>query len=342
MKTNREGLLKELQAVAPGLSPREIIEQSSCFVFKDKKVMTYNDEIAGSFDTTLDIEGAVVAEALIGMLQKLSEEEVTIIASDGELRIEGKHKSAGIRMENEILLPVDELEQPKKWMDLPADFGEAVNIVQYSAGTDEAFFNTMCINITPDFIEACDNYQICRYKTALTIKEPILVKSTTLKHIIPLGMTKFGVTKSWLHFKNPGGLVLSCRTYLSEDYPTEEITKWLATKGTPTQLPKGLKEVIDRASVFTSKNSEEEEKMLTVHLEKGKLRIVGRGVSGWYKEKKKMKYDGEEMSFSIAPQLLSDLSQKYSECEVSSNKLKVEGGKFTYITVLHPIKKKKK
>ena len=61
MKINREELLNQLESVLPGLSTREIIEQSSCFVFMNKEVITYNDEISCSHKSRLDIEGAIVA-----------------------------------------------------------------------------------------------------------------------------------------------------------------------------------------------------------------------------------------------------------------------------------------
>ena len=76
MIINREELLKQLESVLPGLSTREIIEQSSCFIFKDETVNTYNDEIACSQKSVLKIEGAVQALPFISLLRKLKEEEL--------------------------------------------------------------------------------------------------------------------------------------------------------------------------------------------------------------------------------------------------------------------------
>ena len=78
MKINREELLNQLESVQPGLSIREIIEQSSCFVFQDGKVITYNDEIFCSQKTPLKIKGAVLAAPLIALLRKMVETEVDI------------------------------------------------------------------------------------------------------------------------------------------------------------------------------------------------------------------------------------------------------------------------
>jgi len=339
VKVNREELLKQLQTVTPGLSPKELIEQSSCFVFKDKKVMTFNDEIACTHPVCLKIEGAVTSKSFISILQKLQEEELDIEAKDGELLLVGKKKKAGIRMEKEILLPVESVDATKNWVDLSEDFTEAVKRVQYCAGKDSTEFLITCIHITPDYMEASDNYQVGRYAVKTGIKKPILVRRDSLKHIASLDMTQFCETKSWLHFKNPSDLILSCRKYV-EDYPTDEITKYLKAKGTKTQLPKGIRDSVDKAQVFSSENVEDN--VVTVHLQRGKIKIKGKGVSGWFSEVKKIHYKGEEMAFSVAPQLLADLSQNYNDCEITKDKLKVESGKFSYVTVLNPIVKKLK
>jgi len=46
MKINRQEFLDSLEMVKAGLSPREFIEQSSCFAFKEGEVLTFNDESA--------------------------------------------------------------------------------------------------------------------------------------------------------------------------------------------------------------------------------------------------------------------------------------------------------
>ena len=91
---NRADFLDKLESVLPGISTREIIEQSSCFVFKDKTVMTFNDEISCSQKSCLPFEGSVQALPLISILRKLQEEELDISLGDSkeELIIKGKNK----------------------------------------------------------------------------------------------------------------------------------------------------------------------------------------------------------------------------------------------------------
>ncbi len=340
MKINREELLKRLESVLPGLSTREIIEQSSCFIFKDGRVITYNDEIACSQKSLLDIEGAVQAMPLISILHKLKEEIIDISVSkpdQEELLIRGKRKQAGIRMEADIQLPIESIEKPGKWKRLVGDFSEAISMVQQCAGKDVAQFVIMThIHITPKWIEASDNYQASRYKIETGIEKPTLVRRDSLKHIISLDMSKFSETENWIHFKNTTGLILSCRRYM-EDYP--KLSKILKVEGKKVVLPKGLRDAIERAEIFSVEDAEDNQ--IIVHIQKGKIKIEGRGVSGWFTEIKKIKYIGRPLSFSVSPELLKELIQKTTICIISESCLKIEIGKFTYVAVLDKVKKEK-
>ncbi len=331
MHVNREKLLNCLEAVQPGLSTREIVEQSSCFIFEDGRVMSYNDEIACSIETGIKLEGAIQAVPLMGILRKLQEETLKLTAGKDQLLIEGKRKKAGIRMEVEILLPIDKVERPKKWRKLPDDFCDAIKIVEQCAGTDESNFFLTCVHIHPKFVEACDNHQVSRYKVKTGVKKETLVRRDSIKHVVSFDMTEFSETESWMHFRNPAGLVLSCRRY-AEEY--SDVSKFLKVKGEPITLPKGLADAADKAEVFSSENTEVEDNQVLVDLRPGKLRITGRGVSGWYTENRKLKYNGPALSFQIAPKLLIELTQRHNECEISSTALKVDGGKFVYVTCL--------
>ena len=127
----------------PGLSPKEIIEQSSCFVFMDRMVHTYNDEISCSQSSLLKVEGAVPAIPFISILRKLEEDELDIRTNEenSQLLVKGKRRRAGIRIDSKVLLPIEEVDKPKKWKPLPADFADAVAITQPCAGSDAAKIN---------------------------------------------------------------------------------------------------------------------------------------------------------------------------------------------------------
>ncbi len=337
-RINREELLRTLEAVQPGLSPRLILEQSTCFIFHNGRVETYNDEVACRFKTGLDKEfkGAVVATPLLAVLRKLDEEELDLEMADGELLIVGKKRRSGIKMEAEILLPVDKVERPKEWKTLHEDFTDAMEIVQTCAGKDESLYITTCVHIHPKWIEAFDNTQMLRYKMKTQIDKPTLVKRDNVKHILPLGMTEFAETDSWLHFRNPSGLYLSCRRSV-ETFP--DLTSYFDVGGEPATLPKGLTEAVEKAEIFSAENTDANE--VQIQLRPGRLRLKGIGVSGWYSEVKTVSYNGPQIEFLISPKLLQQLVKRHYDVLISEKNLKVDGGKYVYLTCLSQVSDEK-
>lgn len=337
MRINREEFLRQLDMVQPGLSVRDIVEQSSCFCFSEGRVFTYNDEIACSCDIPLDgITGAVKAEKLHKLLSKIQDEELEITATSSELRIRGKRKEAGITMEKEITNQFEEVEKPRKWQKLREVFSEAVEIVQQCAGSDISKPAFTCVHIHPKWIEACDNFQLCRYTVKTGFKESILVKRDSIKHIVQLGMTYFSLTDSWIHFKNPTGLVVSCRIY-REDYP--DLSSMLEADGKKMQLPKGLKDACETAEIFSQ--DKKEDNLISVELKEGKCRITGRSDYGWYREVKNLAYRGEAIKFFIPPEMLVRISEQHNECQITPKRLKVDGGVWQYVTTLAVPKEEK-
>ena len=337
-KIDRQELLKQLESVLSGLSAREIIEQSSCFVFKDEKVMTFNDEVSCSQKCILDITGAVPAMPFVNILRKLEEPELKMEVNHNKLMIRGRNRRASINLENDILLPIDNVEEPKKWKGLPDNFINAIEFVESCASTNETNFTLCCVHIHPDYMETCDNIQAARYYVETKIKKSTLVRRDSLNHITNLDMVSYSETDSWIHFKNQSGLVLSCRRFFEKSPKLDDILK--ITKGIKVKLPKGLKEVIDKAEVFSSENVDENK--LRITLSSGKFRVEGKGLSGRYIETKKSKYEGKTIIFEIAASLLAQIVDRYTACRVTRGRLGVEGKNFKYITSTTVIKEKKK
>ena len=328
-RINREEFLNELELAQPGLATREIIEQSSCFVFKDNRVLTFNDEVACSLKSKLKITGAVRAAPLLSILRKMNEDEVEVEVVGGALRIKGKRREAGVVLEAEVQLPVDRIDVPDKWKPLAPEVVEAIKLAQHCASNDESNFELTCVHLHPKWIEACDSFQLTRVKCKSGISAPTLVRRDALKHIVSLDVNEFAETEAWLHFRNATGLVLSCRRY-NETYP--DVSALLKFEGKPLTIPKGLKDAADKAAVFSSEAVTSND--VLVELRPGKVRVQGRGASGWYREIKKIVYDGPPIAFSIAPELLMEITEKHNDAEIAEGKLRIRGERWVCIVCL--------
>lgn len=333
MKTNRKELLARLELLAPGLDRKETIEQSDCYVFSDGRVASFNEEISCSAESPLPgISGAVKAAPLLELLGKLDDEDVDLEAADGELRVKTKkRRRSGIAMEAEILLPVAEVELPEEdaWKPLPPAFAEAVAVVKGCCSKDESVFVLTCVHLTPEWVEACDNFQAARQPLKLPLSAQALIKRASASAVAEGGAEEVAETANWLHFRSASGLVVSCRRY-AEQYPN--LDGILDCSGKRTTLPSGLGEATEKAEIFSADNPDANQ--VEIQLKAGKLKLRGAGASGWYEEVRDVKYDGDPIRFLIDPKLLTELCRRTSECEIGEGRLKIDGGSFTFVACL--------
>lgn len=327
MKVNRTKLLRQLEAVVPGLSKRDVLGKSGHFVFNNGKVLTYNDEVACVGKTDLDLEGVVPSKELLGLLRKLSEDEIELRIDGGELKVVGAGRKAGIRMDAEIVLPLDVVEKPGGWKKLPKDFWEAITTISKCASTDGSGSILNCIHLTPSYVEAADSFQLIRYKVVSGL-ENVLLKAVALRSIADMGLVGISETDNWVHFHAKAGLILSCRKYEGR-FPNLDLH--IKVEGTKTSLPKGIGDSISKAVLFSG---EEKcgESLLRIDLQPGKMRLSGQGPNGWYKEISKIDYDGEPVSFAIVPSLLLDISHRADGYIIGKGRIKVATESFEYVS----------
>ncbi len=330
MHVNRSQLLSALESVSPGLAKREILEQSSCFCFGGNIVQTFNEEICCTAAIPCTLTGAVAAGPLLSQLGKWPEPEIDISTKNGQLILKGKGRRAGIRMEAEVLLPVDLVEQPGKWHPLPPEFAEAVGLAVACAATTDDAFNLTCVHVAPGWVEACDNYQILRYTIRTGGKQPWLMRREAAKHIPALGMTEISLTPGWAHYRNAGGLVLSCRRYL-DDYG--DLTNLFdVPDAQPAALPGGLAEAVANAKDFAQEGTEYDQ--VRVIIRPDLLHLRGEGAMGFYEQRIRTAYNGPPLEFCIGPALLTEIAKRHKEVLLSPDKLKVDGGKWQYVACL--------
>ena len=333
MRMSKSKLIAALTAVSPGLSKgRETVPQASCFVFRDGLLQTFNDEVHCEVELDLGFTGAVPSKQFAEVLGKLTEDEVDIGVSGKELRIKGKNRRAGIRIEEEVLLPVDDIPLPDDdaMVDIPdADFSGAIAMVATCAGKDDSRFALTCIHITGGFIEACDNYQMMRFWTSLPIEGEYLIRREAAEPLAGLGVERIGATSDWIHFDCQNGLRYTARGYV-DDYP--QLDKIFAEKaGEKIIFPSGFKEAVERASLFSAERAVDQ---VRVDMKEGRIRIKGEGTVGWFEEVKKVAYEGPDMSFLIGPELLVKFSERHSEGHVSEKSLRVVSDECVYVTTL--------
>lgn len=334
MQVKREPVLNALEMVRPGLSQKEIVEQSSCFLFEGSQLVTYNEDVSCRMKSPLNgFTGAVQAQPLLALLSKLAEEVVDISKQEGEMIVKGKGRRAGIIMEEKPLNHGRLVDKPLKWGRLKPIFQEALATVRQCASTDASQFNMSCVHVTPNYVEACDNFQAIRFRVKTPIKHPVLIQAESTIPVIESDPLEVAESKGqvWLHFRNASGLNLSLHAVeTDEDYP--DLSQPLKIRGEKCVLPKGLAAAVQKAHIFSVENPEHNQ--VRIQLKTNTLRIRGEGANGWYQETKQMEYSGKPMSFLIPPKILEDLSEKHIQCELSDRYLRVQTENYVYTTAI--------
>jgi len=332
MKIKRLDLIETLNVVKPGLAARELIEQSTSFVFMNGHVFTYNDEVAMSHPVDLDLEGAIPASEFLALLNKLKDDTVELKIDGSELRVNGKKAKAGIKMIAEIALPLSEIQEPEEWEELPKDFVEAVRFCMFSCSKDLTKPALTCIHVTEDRVESCDNFRITiRYMDGADFRESFLLPAPAAKDLINYKVTGYAAVGGWLHFRTEAGTMFSCRTYNDLAYPA--LDRFLEVEGGKIKFPDDTKEALGMAGIFSNSVGKGDERVKIV-LEDGLMTVKGEGDAGWFEESSRVRYKGDETHFEITPMFLEAVLDLNDEAVVGSDRLKFEGKSFVHVVSL--------
>ena len=334
MKINKTELQKALEIVKPGLANKEMIEHSTSFAFINGQVKTYNDEISLSHPVEgLEIEGAVQATELYQLLSKLKKDDIEITVESNQIIIKASARStAGLTLQQDIKLPLEEIGDVGKWKTLPEDFIRHVSFAVGSCSRDMSKPVLTCVHVNKDGkIEGSDGFRIarCTLEKGMPVKTFLLPAASAIQ-MVRLQPTKIAEGAGWIHFQTKAGTVMSCRVF-EDEFP--DVTAFLEVEGIEVIFPRTILESLDRASVF-SKRDHFLDEHITVVLEDNRMKVKSKSLTGWFEEELNMKYTDDSISFDITPYLLRDILNETLTCIICEDRLKFEGGGWVYITTL--------
>ena len=337
MQLKRTELIAALEEVKPGLATKDIIAQSTSFVFGYDIITTFNDEISVMKPFKTEIMGAVRANELYSLLSKIKDEEIEIGIIENELIVKGKRSKAGIKLEAEIMFPLDEVDiEHTKFTKLPDNFLKAISIASYCAAKDLSKPLLTCAYIDGDVVTASDDFRIIQVNFDAEVKsEPILLPASVVKFLVKYDVKRLSHSPGWIHFHAnacPGfldGLIFSARV-LAGKFP--EVEQFLEVKGKELHFPAGVLEMLDRAGVFTADSASGD--FVSVIVEDRTMIIKGKGDYGWLEETANCKYKGEKIEFDVDPSFLIDILKNLRKCIVGNGALLFEGDNFRHVVAL--------
>lgn len=332
MQINKMELQKALEKVRPGLAGKEIIEQSTSFAFMGGRVITYNDEISISHPVKdLNVTGAVKAQSLYAFLGKIKRDEIILEWEENQVVIKAGRSKAGLVLEQEIKLPVEEVGEIGKWAELPTGFLNALRFCYPCCSKDMSRPILTCVYVKEKEIQASDSFQIVKYQLEKKIPvKPFLLPASAAHELVKYKVREVAEGQGWYHFKTEDGTIFSSRVFDGE-FPS--IAKFLKFDGVEIAFPKTSIQALDRAQVF-AKNSDFAGIMATVEVEvsKDQIKFASKDESGWFEETIKTSYKGDKIKFITgAGFLINLLTHSSSSCVYGENRIKFNGENWTHV-----------
>lgn len=331
MKINVNELKTALETVKPGLSNKEMIEQSTSFCFANGRVITFNDEISVSCPVNLDITGAIDSKVLYAYLNKLKVEEADVLIQDNEIVVKSGRSKASFTIQSEIKLPFSEVPDAGNWETVDSELLKALEFCMGACSRDMSQPVITNVHLKDTFVEGTDRYRIAQYQ--MKKKFPfgeILIPATICPVFIKFKPTHISIVPGWVHLTNETKAVLSFRTF-AEKFP--ELSKFTNIEGEEITLAKDIIEIIDRAVIFAKKDTLLDES-ITITVEAGKMIISAVGDTSKFEEKARSEYKGSTITFIIAPYLFKDIISQNVNPIFAPGRLLFTGENWKYLTML--------
>lgn len=326
----RQQLLDVLKVASVGLTGKAILEQSDHFIFRGGFLLTFNDSIAVRCRSPLDIEAAVPAADLLSLISTFPDEELKLVLEGNELCVTGKRRSAGLSVKKEIRLALDAIPSPEKWQDLGQDVPRMIQQAARTCGNDETLANTTVVHVTPDYVEACDNYRFFRATLPTGFNKNVKIPASALSAIGGHTLKSVSVGENWVHFRSTGGARFSVRAEHGS-YHKELEKLFEVENGKKVELPSSLGEVLERAQVMGDVGYDVN---VMVNIEDDQLRIRAQKDGGWYEEREKVEFSGRKLAFRVNPVFLREVVELTRKVECNQSRMKLKKDNQLFIVCL--------
>ncbi len=342
MTTDIKKLTTVLTQLKIGTTPDEVIEQSDRFVFKDGKIFTFNDNILVIAKSPApEIEGAVIAQELLDVLNKyakktaiISEEEDMLVLS---YKGKGTRVKAGVDLNKEISLPLKDTKSLKKlkWKELPPNFGEALKAILPCTSPDSSMGMLRCVHVYENYMESTDNYNLARwfFPPGFFFKKEINIFRKSADLMKNFKFSKYARSKNWMFFKMKNLTIVGVRNFSQEDTFPEIGEFFEKLNGEVVEFPAQLKQAVNNTDIFLNSDNDEEN-TVTLSIKKGWLAMEARGASGFIEEKIKVAKDLPEFKLDIINTQLQYILGKTSTIEFGEKTARIESDNVIYISAL--------
>lgn len=306
MKVNRNDLLAVLSKVTPGLAKKEIVEQMAHIIFTKEYIATYNDMICIIHPFECDIEFSVKGDEFFKLLNGISESEITLELSDGNILVKSKGTKAKLstvvgesaKVQHLVSAIRSEISVSDFYKPLPQEFSNGTYLCSFAANKDLATGARSCVAIKDDGVYAADNIRASMYVMDKAMSS-MLLPAKTVAELAKYNAVEYGITENWVHFRNKDGVNFSSKM-MKGDYPFDAVSSIFSDNEPILQFPKELKDLVSSVTMF-AEGDIDINKMISVKITKNLITLFAEKERGSIEKYMAFEYTGEPISFLINP-----------------------------------------
>lgn len=342
MIVDRIQLLDELSAVRHALNNKDRVDQSSSFIFTGGKVAVYNEALLIVGKTSLvDLKGAVHADELLTLLERLKSDQITVSVDEGSLYLQGGRSKASVRFEESIRIPLSEVMH--EYADgegntpVPDGFLSSLNLAGFCASRSYADRVLTGVCFSGGKIEATDGYRAFQKNFPIDGIPSFLIPAENLRALVKADPTHIKIASGWAFFSSEATGVVFCVRLLSqsvlETFPS--LDHLFQGDGIDIVVPKAILDALDTANVFLRSVQYASDRLVQISFKKGYVTIRGEGAFGWYEEAVPAKeYTGEPLNFLAHSDFLKEIVPRVQAARLCPNRIIFFGDDFAHVFAL--------
>ncbi len=336
MQINRKKLLGAVATVLPAIAKKEIFDQADKLIFDGGSLVSYNDEVSifHPVEEVEELSGAVDGRRLYDLLNKVpdSVEGVDLDAVGAELVVRAGRTRASFAM-SEVALPLSEIDRTGDSAALPEGFVKGLRLVAGTCARDMSRPVLTCVRFSGDVLEASDGFRMARLFFPGADLPSLLLPVVAAEMVCAFDLTEVAVGEAgeWIRFATAEGSTV-CARISSGTFP--DLTKLYDVEGQRIVLPQSLRDVLERAQIFSKRDHRIDEQVV-VELKPKRIVIRSEYDGGKFSETVHDAGQTQELTFSIHPDFLAEaLKGESMGCVVDGSKIKFTGPSFEHVIAL--------
>lgn len=334
---DKKKLLDAIKTVLPAVARKELFDQADKLAIDDGFLVAYNDAISimQPVPELGDIAGAIDGRRLYELLIRMPDDGVVLDLEvrGGELAVSSRQSKirASFSMAD-VELPISEIDQTGDYCDLPDKFLDDLGMIATTCARDMSRPVLTCVRFGSDVIEGTDGYRMARLRLSHDVLPSLLLPATTAELVAGSESIQvaLGGKGEWVRFRSKSGTVICARTS-SGSYP--DLRGMYEVEGTSVTMPDGLRDVLDRAQVF-SKRVHKIDEEVQVSMSPGKVIVKAEYPGGRFSETIPHRGQSAEGSFAIHPSFLSVALEEGTECVLGESKIKFFSSAWEHVIAL--------